>query len=155
MSQSQVSFSRRRLTSERLRIFPEGFVGSSENIMKLYIFGGPLLFDYAKQKPTVLVGAICSPLDLLFLSIPYLPPPTTTRPTHFFETVRNFQKHFLTGGPSNSREQLFTTWRYRGTFGIGVSFQCRPQTSKCQLCLQQVRGVFTIHWTLAVDTEKR
>ena len=40
--------------------------------MKLHPIDGPTQVGYAKQRPTVLVVAVCDYLDSLFLSIPYL-----------------------------------------------------------------------------------
>ena len=55
-------------------------------------------FGYAKQRPTVLVGAVCDYLDSLFLSIPYLCSFFPSTPT------RNCRKpaETLPIGPSNS-----------------------------------------------------
>ena len=60
-----------RLTSARLRIISEGWVGDSENTVKLYTVDGLTQVGYATQRPTVLVDAVCDYLDLLFLPIPY------------------------------------------------------------------------------------
>ena len=40
--------------------------------MKLHSIDGPTQVGYAKQRSTVLVGAVCDYLDLLFLSVSYL-----------------------------------------------------------------------------------
>ena len=40
--------------------------------MKLHSIDGLTQVGHAKQRPTVLVGAVCDYLDSLFLSIPYL-----------------------------------------------------------------------------------
>ena len=40
--------------------------------MKRHSIDGSTQVGYAKRRPTVLVGAVCDYLDLLFLSIPYL-----------------------------------------------------------------------------------
>ena len=50
----------------------EGWAGSSENTMKLHPIDGLTQVGYAKQRPTVLVGAVCDYFDSLFMSIPYL-----------------------------------------------------------------------------------
>ena len=60
-----------RLTSGHLRNLSEGKAGSSENAMKLSTIDGLTQVGYAKQRPTVLVGALCDYKDLLCLSIPY------------------------------------------------------------------------------------
>ena len=54
------------------RIVNVGWAGSSDS-MKLYIIDGLTEVDYDTLRPTVLVGTVCEYLDLLFLSIPYLP----------------------------------------------------------------------------------
>ena len=40
--------------------------------MKLHSIDGPTQVGYAKQRPTVLVGAVCDYLNSIFLSILYL-----------------------------------------------------------------------------------
>ena len=49
--------------------------------MNRYIKDGLTQADYATHRPIVLVGAIGEYLDLLFLSIPYLPFPFPLSPT--------------------------------------------------------------------------
>ena len=61
-----------RLTSGNLRIVSEACAGSSENTMKLHTTDGLTQVGYAKQRLTVLVGAVCDYLDLIFLPIAYL-----------------------------------------------------------------------------------
>ena len=46
-------------------IVSEGWAGSIENSMKLHSIDGLTQVGYAKQRPTVLVGAVCDYLDLL------------------------------------------------------------------------------------------
>ena len=58
------------LTSGHLLIVSEGWAGSSQNTMKLHSIDGHTQVGYAKQRPTVLVVAVCDYLDSLFLSIP-------------------------------------------------------------------------------------
>ena len=78
---------------------PKGLVESSVNTMKLHIFGCPTKVGYAIRRPTILLGAVCGPLDLLLLSTPHLfPPPLHLPPrTPFYETVGNLLKHGLIG----------------------------------------------------------
>ena len=47
------------LTSGRLSIISEEWIGSSEKTMKLYTFDGLAQVGYATQRPTALVGAVC------------------------------------------------------------------------------------------------
>ena len=58
-----------RLTSGHLRIVSEGWAGSSENTMKLHSIDGLTQVGYAKQRPTVLVGAVCDYLDSFTLPV--------------------------------------------------------------------------------------
>ena len=77
--------------------------------MKLHSIDGPPQVGYAKQRPTVLVGAVCDYLDSFTLPV---------NPVSFFlffplfllETVGNLLKHCPIG-PSNSSIPC------RGTFG--------------------------------------
>ena len=58
-----------RLTSGHLRIVSEGWAGSSENTMKLHSIDGLTQVGYAKQRPTVLAGAVCDYLDSFTLPV--------------------------------------------------------------------------------------
>ena len=60
------------MTSGHLRIVSEGWAGSSENTMKLHSIGGLTQVGYAKQRPTVLAGAVCDYLDSFTLPVKHV-----------------------------------------------------------------------------------
>ena len=103
-----------------LSIVSEGWAGSSENTMKLHTIDGLIQVGYAKQRPTVIKGAVCDYLNLHFLSIPYLS--SSFSPLPLPETVGNPLKHCAIG-PLNSSIpswKQFIRLRCRGTFGTGA-----------------------------------
>ena len=69
----------------------EGWAGSSDNAMKLHSIDGLTQVGYAKQRPTLLVGAVCDYLDSFTLPV---------NPVSFF-LFSPLLKHCPIG-PSNS-----------------------------------------------------
>ena len=102
--------------------------------MKLHSIDGPTQVGYAKQRPTVIVGAVCDCLDSLFLSIPYLssffPSPPTRNCRKSDETLPHrtvkFQHTLL-----ETVDLVKMPWNFRHW---GVSDIDHRQTGACCAC---------------------
>ena len=113
--------------------------------MKLHTIDGLIQVGYAKQRPTVIVGAVCDYLNLHFLSIPYLS--SSFSPLLLPETV---------GNSSIPSWKQFMRLRCRGTFGTGAfPILTTDRQVPAVLAVGAVHFFLPVYWSLFIGRKYR